>query len=128
MSDYLLTDRNGITDIRRKINSLRVDIGYDVSNSPHSTEFEELEVLLNDAVHKCDEIHDLISYHIYAYDVTITLSKRVYVKSKNEMDAENAACDYAMEDLNPGFSWNEDNIEVFRDEDEETTDIYDVEV
>jgi len=128
MSDYLLTDRNGITDIRSKINSLRVDIGYDVINSPHSTEFEELEVLLNDAVHKCDEIHDLISYHVYAYDVTITLSKRVYVKSKNEMDAENAACDCAMEDLNPGFSWNEDNIEVFRDEDEETTDIYDVEV
>lgn len=128
MSDYLLTDRDGIDTIRRKINGLRADIGYDVINSPHNTEFEELEVLLSDATAKLDEISDLLKDRVYAYDVTITLSKRVYVKSKNEMDAENAACDYAMEDLNPGFSWNEDNIEVFRDEDEETTTVYDVEV
>ena len=66
MSDYLLTDRNGITDIRRKINGLRGDIGYDVINSPHGTEFEELEVLLNDAVHKGDGLHDVISHHVYA--------------------------------------------------------------
>ena len=35
MSDYLLTDRDGIDTIRRKINALRGDIGYDVINSPH---------------------------------------------------------------------------------------------
>lgn len=128
MSNYLLTDRDGITDIRRKINGLRGDIGYDVINSPHNTEFEELEVLLADAVVKCDEIHDKLKENVYAYDVTVTLTRRVYVKARDEMDAENAACDYAMEDLNPGFSWNEDDTHVFRDEDEETTTVYDVEV
>lgn len=128
MSDYLLTSKEQLDEHRRCLNVIRSSIEYDMVNSPHGTEFEDLEVLLNDAVHKLDDISDLLKDRIYAYDVTITLSKRVYVKSKNEMDAENAACDYAMEDLNPGFSWNEDNIEVFRDEDEETTTVYDVEV
>jgi hypothetical protein len=128
MSDHLLTDRNGITDIRRKINGLRGDIGYDVINSPHSNEFEELEVLLSDAVVKCDEIHDLISHHVYAYDVTVTITRRVYVKGRNEEDTEQAAIDYAMEELSPPLDWSEDDVQVFRDECEETTRVYDVEV
>ena len=128
MSDHLLTDRNGITDIRRKINGLRGDIGYDVINSPHSTEFEELEVLLSDAVVKCDEIHDLISHHVYAYDVTVTITRRVYVKGRDEDDAEQAAIDYALEELSPPLDWSEDDVQAFRDECEETTRVYDVEV
>ena len=128
MSDHLLTDRNGITDIRRKINGLRGDIGYDVINSPHGTEFEELEVLLNDAVYKCDEIHDLISHHVYAYDVTVTLTRRVYARGRCEEDTEQAAIDYALESLDMSSEWSEDDVQVFRDECEETTDIYDVEV
>jgi hypothetical protein len=128
MSDHLLTDRNGITDIRRKINGLRGDIGYDVINSPHSTEFEELEVLLSDAVVKCDEIHDLISHHVYAYDVTVTITRRVYVRGRDEDETEQAAIDYALEDLSPPIDWSEDDVQVFRDECEETTSVYDVEV
>ena len=128
MSDHLLTDRNGITDIRRKISGLRGDIGYDVINSPHSTEFEELEVLLSDAVAKCDEIHDLISHHVYAYDVTVTCTCRVYVKGRDEDDTEQAAIDYALESLDMGYAWSEDDVQVFRDECEETTSAYDVEV
>lgn len=128
MSDHLLTDRNGITDIRRKLNGLRGDIGYDVINSPHSTAFEELEVLLSDAVAKCDEIHDLINHHVYAYDVTVTCTRRVYVKSADEDDAEQAAIDYALESLDMSHEWSEDDVQVFRDEDEETTRVYDVEV
>ena len=128
MSDYLLTDRDGIDTIRRKINGVRGDIGYDVINSPHNTEFEELEVLLHDAVAKLDEISDKLKERVYAYDVTVTVTKRVYVKSLDEDDAEQAAIDYAMESLSPDIDWNEDNIEAFRDEDEETTTVYDVEV
>ena len=128
MSDHLLIDRNGITDIRLKINALRGDIGYDVINSPHSTEFEELEVLLSDAVAKCDEIHDLISHHVYAYDVTLTCTRRVYVKSSDEDDAEQAAIDYALESLDMSHDWSEDDVQVFRDKCEETTRVYDVEV
>lgn len=128
MSDHLLTDRNGITDIRRKINGLRGDIGYDVINSPHGTAFEELEVLLSDAVVKCDEIHDLISHHVYAYDVTVTITRRVYVRGRDECDAEQAAIDYALEELSPPLDWSEDDVQVFRDECEETTSVYDVEV
>lgn len=128
MSDHLLTDCNGIADIRRKINALRGDIGYDVINSPHNTEFEELEVLLSDAAAKCNEIHGLISHHVYAYDVTVTCTRRVYVKSRDEEDAEQAAIDYALEDLSPPLDWSEDDVQVFRDECEETTTVYDVEV
>ena len=128
MSDYLLTDRDGIDTIRRKINGVRGDIGYDVINSPHNTEFEELEVLLSDAVAKLDEISDKLKERVYAYDVTVTVTKRVYVKSRDEDDAEQAAIDYAMEELSPPIDWNEDGVEAFRDEDEETTTVYDVEV
>jgi hypothetical protein len=128
MSDYLLTDRDGIDIIRRKINGLRADIGYDVINSPHNTEFEELEVLLSDATAKLDDISDLLKDHVYVFDVTVTMSCRVNVKASEECEAEQAAIDYALHDLSPGIDWNEDDVQVFRDEDEETTSIYDVEV
>jgi hypothetical protein len=127
MSDYLLTDRDGIDIIRRKINGLRADIGYDVINSPHNTEFEELEVLLSDATAKLDDISDKLKDHVYAYDVTVTVTKRVYVLSADECDAEQAAMDYAISELDCPIDWNEDNVQVFRDEDEETTTVYDVE-
>jgi hypothetical protein len=127
MSYHLLTDREGIETIRRKINGLRGDIGYDVINSPHCTEFEELEVLLNDAVHKCDEIHDKLKEHVYAYDVTVTSTLRVYVKGTDEDRAQEAAIDYALRDLSPSIDWHEDDILAERLEDEETTTVYDVE-
>lgn len=128
MSDYLLTDRYGIDTIRRKINGVRGDIGYDVVNSPHNTEFEELEVLLADAVNKLDDISDLLKDRIYAYDVTVTVTKRVYVKASDECEAEQAAMDYAVSELDCPIDWSEDGVEAMRQEDEEDTDIYDVEV
>jgi hypothetical protein len=127
MSNHLLTDRDGIDAIRRKINGIRGDIGYDVINSPYCDLFEELEVLLHDAVVKCDEISDKLKEHVYAYDVTVTVSRRVYVKACDECDAEQAAVDYAMSELDCPIDWNEDDVQVFRDEDEETTTVYDVE-
>jgi hypothetical protein len=127
MSNHLLTDRDGIDAIRRKINGIRGDIGYDVINSPYCDLFEELEVLLHDAVVKCDEISDKLKEHVYAYDVTVTVSRRVYVKACDECDAEQAAVEYAMSELDCPIDWNEDDVQVFRDEDEETTTVYDVE-
>ena len=128
MSDYLLTDRDGIDTIRRKINGIRGGIGYDVINSPYSDLYEELEVLLHDATVKCDEIHDKLKEHVYAYDVTVTVTRRVYVNASDECDAEQAAMDYAVSELDCPIDWNEDDVQVFRDEDEETTTVYDVKV
>jgi hypothetical protein len=128
MNNHLLTDRDGIDTIRRKINGIRGDIGYDVINSPYSDLYEELEVLLHDATVKCDEIHDKLKEHVYAYDVTVTVTRRVYVKASDECDAEQAAMDYAVGELDCPIDWNEDDVHVFRDEDEETTTVYDVEV
>ena len=128
MNNHLLTDRDGIDTIRRKIKGIRGDIGYDVINSPHGDLYEELEVLLHDATVKCDEIHDKLKEHVYAYDVTVTVTRRVYVKASDECDAEQAAMDYAVGELDCPIDWNEDDVHVFRDEDEETTTVYDVEV
>ena len=128
MSTYLLTRREEVEEHRRRINTIRSAIEYDVVNSPLNTEFEELEVLLHDAVVKLDEIHDKMKEHVYAYDVTVTVTKRVYVKARDEDDAEQAAIDYAMEDLSPPIDWTEDGVEAMREEDEETTSVYDVEV
>ena len=128
MSDYLLTSKEQLTEHRRCLNVIRGAIEYDVINSPLNTEFEELEVLLNDAVHKMDEIHDKMKEHVYVYDVTITVSRRVNVKARDEDDAEQAAIDYAISELDCSIDWNEDDVQVFRDEDEETTKVYDVEV
>ena len=113
-SSACLSDKQEIEEHRRCINVIRSAIGYDVINSPHSTEFEELEVLLSDAVVKCDEISDKLKEHVYAYDVTVTVTKRVYVRGRDEDDAENAAVDYAMEDLSPPIDWHEDDISAMR--------------
>lgn len=128
MSDYLLTSKEQLTEHRRCLNVIRGAIEYDIVNSPHGTEFEELEVLLNDAVHKMDEIHDKMKEHVYVFDVTITVSRRVNVKARDEDDAEQAAMDFAINELDCTIDWNEDDVQVFRDEDEETTSVYDVEV
>ena len=128
MSDYLLTSKEQLTEHRRCLNVIRGAIEYDVINSPHNTEFEELEVLLHDAVRKMDEMHDKMKEHVYAYDVTVTVTKRVYVKASDEYDAEQAAMDYAISELDCPIDWSENDVQVFRDEDEETTTVYDVEV
>lgn len=128
MSTYLLTSREEVEEHRRRINTIRSAIEYDVVNHPLNTEFEELEVLLNDAVVKLDEIHDKMKEHVYVFDVTITVSRRVNVKARDEDDAEQAAMDFAINELDCPIDWNEDDVQVFRDEDEETTSVYDVEV
>ena len=128
MSDYLLTSKEQLTEHRRCLNVIRGAIEYDIINSPHGTEFEELEVLLNDAVHKMDEIYDKLKEHVYVFDVTITVSRRVNVLSSDEDEAEQAAMDYAINELDCPIDWNEDDVQVFRDEDEETTKVYDVRV
>ena len=128
MSTYLLTSREEVEEHRRRINTIRSAIEYDVVNSPINTEFEELEVLLNDAVHKLDEIYDKMKEHVYVFDVTITVSRRVNVKARDEDDAEQAAMDFAINELDCTIDWSEDDVQVFRDEDEETTTVYDVEV
>lgn len=128
MSTYLLTSREEVEEHRRRINTIRSAIEYDVVNSPLNTEFEELEVLLHDAVVKLDEIHDKMKEHVYVFDVTVTVSRRVNVKARDEDDAEQAAMDFAISELDCSIDWNEDDVQVFRDEDEETTKVYDVEV
>ena len=128
MSTYLLTSREEVEEHRRRINTIRSAIEYDVVNSPINTEFEELEVLLHDAVVKLDEIHDKMKEHVYVFDVTVTVSRRVNVKARDEDDAEQAAMDFAINELDCTIDWNEDDVQVFRDEDEETTKVYDVEV
>jgi hypothetical protein len=128
MSTYLLTSREEVEEHRRRINTIRSAIEYDVVNSPLNTEFEELEAMLADAVAKCDVIHDKMKEHVYVFDVTVTVSRRVNVKASDECDAEQAAMDYAVSELDCPIDWNEDDVQVFRDEDEETTTVYDVEV
>ena len=128
MTSTLLTSREEVVEHRRRINTIRGAIEYDVINSPHNTEFEELEVLLNDSVVKLDEIYDKMKEHVYVYEVTITVSRRVNVRASDEDDAEQAAMDFAINELDCSIDWNEDDVQVFRDEDEETTSVYDVEV
>ena len=128
MSTYLLTSREEVEEHRRRINTIRSAIEYDVVNNPLNTEFEELEVLLHDAVVKLDEIHYKMKEHVYVFDVTITVSRRVNVKARDEDDAEQAAMDFAINELDCSIDWNEDDVQVFRDEDEEATKVYDVEV
>jgi ribosome-associated translation inhibitor RaiA len=77
---------------------------------------------------KLDEIYDKMKEHVYVFDVTVTVSRRVNVKARDEDDAEQAAMDFAISELDCSIDWNEDDVQVFRDEDEETTKIYDVEV
>lgn len=124
----LLTDRDDLVEFRRTINKLRSMIEYDVINHPHSTEFEELEVMLNEVVVHLDSMHDKLREHVYAFDVTVTVTRRVYAKASDECDAEQAAIDYAVSELDCPIDWNEDGAEAMRREDEETTRVFDVEV
>jgi len=128
MSDHLLTSKEEIVEHRRCINTIRSAIEYDVINSPHNTEFEELEVMLDEAVRQLDKLYDKLSVRVYAYDVTVTCTRRVYVEASDECDAEQAAMDYALESLDMSYEWCEDEVQTFRNEDEETTSVYDVRV
>ena len=128
MNSELLTTRDDLVEFRRTINRIRAEIEYDRDYHPKSELFDELESRLNDVVQQLDDMDDKLSVHVYAYDVTVTCTRRVYVKASDECDAEQAAIDYATESLDMSYEWTEDEVQTFRDEDEETTTVYDVEV
>ena len=128
MNSELLTTRDDLVEFRRTINRIRAEVEYDRDYHPKSELFHALNSYLNDVVEHLDEMDDKLKEHVYAYDVTVTVTKRVYVLSADECDAEQAAMDYAVEELSAPIDWNEDGVEAMRDEDEETTKVYDVEV
>ena len=128
MSDDLLTDKEDVQGMRGTIRRMRMSISYDVINHPHCTEFEELDVLFGEVENQLDKLEEKLSTHVYAFDVTLTHTLRVYVKGSDECDAEEAAIDYALRDMSPSLDWTEDDISSERREDEETTGVYDVEV
>ena len=105
-----------------------MSISYDIINHPHCTEFEELDVLLGEVENQLEKLVEKLSTHVYAFDVTLTHTLRVYVKGSDECDAEEAAIEYALRDMSPSLDWSEDDISSQRREDEETTRVYDVEV
>ena len=127
MREDLLTTREDLVGFRRTINGIRQQIQYDRDYHLKPELFHALDSYLNDVVEHLDEMDDKLKEHVYAYDVTVTLTRRVYVLSAGECDAEQAAMDYAVEELSAPIDWNEDDVQVFRDEDEETTAVYDVE-
>ena len=127
MNSELLTTRDDLVEFRRTINRIRAEVEYDRDYHPKSELFHALNSYLNDVVEHLDEMDNKLKEHVYAYDVTVTVTKRVYVLSADECDAEQAAMDYAVEELSAPIDWNEDDVQVFRDEDEETTAVYDVE-
>jgi hypothetical protein len=127
MREDLLTTREDLVGFRRTINGIRQQIQYDRDYHSKPELFHALDSYLNDVVEHLDEMDDKLKEHVYAYDVTVTLTRRVYVLSAGECDAEQAAMDYAVEELSAPIDWNEDDVQVFRDEDEETTTVYDVE-
>jgi len=124
----LLTTSEDLVAFRRSINSMRQQIEYDRDYHSKPELFHALDSYLNDVVEHLDEMESKLKEHVYAYDVTVTVTRRVYVLSADECDAEQAAIDYAVEELSAPIDWNEDNVQAFRDEDEETTTVYDVEV
>jgi len=128
MRQDLLTTREDLVGFRRTINGIRQQIEYDRDYHPKSELFHALNSYLNDVVEHLDEMDDKLKEHVYAYDVTVTVTKRVYVLSADECDAEQAAMDYAVSELDCPIDWTEDDVRAFRDEDEETTTVYDVEV
>ena len=128
MREDLLTTREDLVGFRRTINGIRQQIQYDRDYHSKPELFHALDSYLNDVVEHLDEMDDKLKEHVYAYDVTVTVTKRVYVLSADECDAEQAAMDYAVEELSAPTDWNEDEVQVFRNEDEETTTVYDVEV
>tara|TARA_R100001460_G_scaffold13118_1_gene29711 strand:- start:1079 stop:1465 length:387 start_codon:yes stop_codon:yes gene_type:complete len=128
MREDLLTTRDDLVGFRRTINGIRQQIEYDRDYHSKSELFDELESRLNDVVEHLDEMDSKLKEHVYAYDVTVTCTRRVYVKASDECDAEIAAVDYAMESLDMSYEWTDNDVQTFRDEDEETTTVYDVEV
>ena len=124
----LLTTREDLVAFRRTINGIRQQIEYDRDYHSKPELFHALDSYLNDVVEHLDEMDSKLKEHVYAYDVTVTVTRRVYVKASDEDDAEQTAIDYAVEELSAPIDWNEDSVEAFRDEDEETTTVYDVEV
>ena len=128
MNSELLTTRDDLVEFRRTINRIRAEIEYDRDYHPKSELFHALNSYLNDVVEHLDEMDDKLKEHVYAYDVTVTVTRRVYVLSADECDAEQAAMDYAVEELSAPIDWTEDDVSVERQEDEETTTVYDVEV
>ena len=128
MSDDLLKDKEDVQGMCGTVKRMRLSISYDVINHPHCTEFEELDVLLGEVEHQLNKLEEKLSTHVYAFDVTLTHTLRVYVKGSDEDDAEEAAIDYALRDMSPSLDWSEDDISSQRREDEETTRVYDVEV
>lgn len=128
MSDHLLTGEKDALGILKDIKRMRMSISYDIINHPHCTEFEELDVLLGEVENQLEKLVEKLSTHVYAFDVTLTHTLRVYVKGSDEDDAEEAAIEYALRDMSPSLDWTEDDISSERREDEETTRVYDVEV
>jgi len=128
MNSELLTTRDDLVEFRRTINRIKAEIEYDRDYHPKSELFHALTSYLNDVVEHLDEMDDKLKEHVYAYDVTVTVTRRVYVLSADECDAEQAAMDYAVEELSAPIDWTEDDVSVERQEDEETTTVYDVEV
>jgi len=128
MNSELLTTRDDLVEFRRTVNRIRSEIEYDRDYHSKSDLFDELESRLNDVVEHLDEMDSKLKEHVYAFDVTVTVTKRVYVLSADECDAEQAAMDYATGDLDCPIDWTEDDVAIERQEDEETTTVYDVEV
>ena len=128
MRQDLLTTREDLVGFRRTINGIRQQIQYDRDYHSKSELFHALDSYLNDVVEHLDEMDDKLKEHVYAYDVTVTVTRRVYVLSADECDAEQAAMDYAVGELDCTIDWTEDDVSVERQEDEETTTVYDVEV
>jgi hypothetical protein len=124
----LLTTREDLVAFRRTINGIRQQIEYDRDYHSKPELFHALDSYLNDVVEHLDEMDSKLKEHVYAYDVTVTVTRRVYVKASEECDAEQAAIDYAVESLDYSHEWTEEELTAFRDEDEETTTVYDVEV
>ena len=128
MRQDLLTTREDLVSFRRTINGIKQHIEYDRDYHSKPELFHALDSYLNDVVEHLDEMDSKLKEHVYAYDVTITVTSRVYVKGDDESIAEDAAIEYALHDLSPGIDWTEDDISSERREDEETTTVYDVEV
>lgn len=125
----LLTTRDDLVEFRRTINRIRAEIEYDRDYHPKSELFHALNEYLNEVVEHLDEMDDKLKQHVYAYDVTVTSTKRVYVQGSDEDDTEQAAMDYATDCLDLSYGgWSEDDVTIERREDEETTTVFDVEV
>lgn len=128
MRQDLLTTSEDLVSFRRTINGIRQQIQYDRDYHSKPELFHALDSYLNDVVEHIDEMESKLKEHVYAYDVTVTVTRRVYVKASDEDDGAEAAIDYALESLDMSHEWTEDDVQVYRDEDEETTRVYDVEV